>query len=70
MLHDDNAILAAPEPEALADGIVRALTDPNVATLGAAAKEEADERFNRAAFSRNLLSFYEMVAKKIATAAG
>lgn len=70
VLHDDNAVLAAPEPEALADGIVRALTDPNVATLGAAAKEEADERFNRAAFSRNLLSFYEVVAKKIATAAG
>jgi len=70
VLHDANAVLAAPEPEAIANGIVRALTDPDVAALGAAAKEEADERFSRAAFGRNLLSFYEAVAEKIATTPG
>lgn len=69
VLHRDNAVLAAPEPKALADGIVRALTDPEVAALGAAAKVEADARFNRSVFRRTLLSFYELVAKNISTAA-
>jgi len=68
VLHDDNAVLASPDPQALADGIVRALTDPEVAALGAAAKQEANARFDRATFRRNLLSFYELVAERIATA--
>ena len=68
VLHDDNAVLAPPEPQALANGIVRALTDPNVAALGALAREEANERFDRATFRRNLLTFYERVARRIAAA--
>jgi glycosyltransferase involved in cell wall biosynthesis len=66
VLTDDLAVLVAPEPDAMARGLVDLLRDPGRReTLAASARAFAQRELTRDAFERKLLRFYDLVAEKI-----
>jgi glycosyltransferase involved in cell wall biosynthesis len=66
VLTDDIACLVAPEPEAMARGLVDLLRDEvRRERLAAAARELAQRELTRQAFERKLLHFYDQIAKTL-----
>jgi glycosyltransferase involved in cell wall biosynthesis len=66
VLTDDLAVLVAPEPDAMARGLVDLLRDPGRReTLAASAREFAQRELTHDAFERKLLRFYNLIAEKI-----
>ena len=62
VLSQENAILAAPEPPAFADGLVTALTDQTRAARAArGAKALADSRFTEAAYREQVAQAYQLL---------
>lgn len=57
------AVLRAPTPDALANGILSVLDDPaRFASIGAAARARVASEYSREAFSRKLLAAYDSIA--------
>ena len=62
VLTDDIAALVDPTPEAMADGLVRLMDDPEAArAMAARAGERVRAEFSHAAFRRRLTAFYDEV---------
>jgi glycosyltransferase involved in cell wall biosynthesis len=68
VLDDQIALLSQPDPEEIAEGMVRLLTDKKLAAkLAGLAKKRVKEEFSYEAFERKLLSFYEGLETKLDT---
>ncbi len=66
VLDATTAVLRAPTPDAIANGILDVLADPaRYAVVGAAARARVARDFTRAAFRRKLLAAYDAVASGI-----
>jgi glycosyltransferase involved in cell wall biosynthesis len=66
VLDDEIALLADPEPEAFADGLVRLLRDAELRTmLGKIARLRVRELYSREAFRRKMNSFYDLVEREL-----
>ena len=62
VLDANSAVLRAPTPEAMANGILAVLDDPaRFASIGAAARARVVRDYSREAFSRKLLAAYDSV---------
>jgi len=70
VLDDEVAMLAAPEPAAFGDALVRLLEDPALCErLAGSARRFAQREFTPAAVETKLLAFYAAVAARLAGAA-
>ncbi|HEX6863150.1 MAG TPA: glycosyltransferase family 4 protein [Thermoanaerobaculia bacterium] len=66
VLDDEVALLAEPEPEAMARGLVRLLSDPGLRErLATNAKDFARRELTFEAYEGKLLRFYDAIEKKI-----
>jgi glycosyltransferase involved in cell wall biosynthesis len=62
VVDDRTAVLRAPEPRAMGEGLVALLTDPELRDrIGSAARALAEEEYTHAAFERKLGHFYDQV---------
>lgn len=61
VLDDEVAILVEPTADGLADGLVRALTDPTAVTLGANARTLAETKYSDEAFIDKTRRVYEVL---------
>lgn len=65
VLDDQIALLVPPEPNAMADGIIKLLQDDTLSTnLAWQAKERVQKEFSYEAFRRKLLTFYDSLEVK------
>jgi glycosyltransferase involved in cell wall biosynthesis len=69
VLDDRLAVLVAPEAEAMAAGIVRALGGADAEALGVRAREVAETRYSLAAFAERIGGFYREIAARLGTRA-
>ncbi len=66
VLDDQTAVLVAPEPRALADGLLRLLADPDLGRrLAGNARERVRREHSREAFREKLARFYDQVARRL-----
>jgi glycosyltransferase involved in cell wall biosynthesis len=66
VLDDEIALLVAPEPEAMGEGLARLLEDGELrGRLAGNARQFAQREFTPEAFRRKLLGFYDAVANRI-----
>lgn len=67
VLDDDIAMLVEPTPQSMADGLIRLLSDKELAQgLAERAGERVRREFSRPAFNRKLIAFYEgVIAAKL-----
>jgi len=63
VLDDEVAVLVEPTAEKLAEGIVRAFTDPSVQTLGANARHLANTKYSDEAFIAKTKRVYEVLVQ-------
>ncbi len=63
VLDDEVAVLVEPTAQKLAEGIVRAFTDPSVQTLGANAQHLANTKYSDEAFIRKTKHVYEVLVR-------
>jgi glycosyltransferase involved in cell wall biosynthesis len=66
VLTDEIACLVAPEPDAMARGLIDLLRDRGRRDrLAASAREFAQRELTRAAFERKVLRFYELIGERL-----
>jgi glycosyltransferase involved in cell wall biosynthesis len=66
VLDDDSAVLVAPEPQEMADGIVRLMQDPDTGReLAARAKKTVEKNYSREKYLEKLRQAYEWVEIQI-----
>jgi glycosyltransferase involved in cell wall biosynthesis len=66
VLTDELACLVAPEPDAMARGLIDLLRDGGRRErLAASARDYAQRELTHAAFERKLLRFYDLIAERI-----
>lgn len=61
VLHDDVSILTPATPEGLAAGLMRAITDPEAASIGVRARELANTKYSDEAFVEKTRRAYEVL---------
>jgi len=63
VLNDDVAILTAATPEELANGLLRAMSDPAAVAIGARARELANTKYSDEAFIEKTRRAYEVLVR-------